>query len=167
MSALPVLLPDLYCLYCCVCCLPDLCCLRVLQALSLEAQTPELAARTLVSGRVTAWEAGYPVPLAQARTPPLACLPACCLPLACLPACLLLASPCSYYCLQHCRCLCLLLPAAPPPACLPGLHSLPLSVVAPLPPFCLTACAGSCLHRAGRRSGHRDCCASVDGAGSG
>lgn len=127
MSALPVLLPDLYCLYCCVCCL------RVLQALSLEAQTPELAAaRTLVSGRVTAWEAGYPFPLAQARTPPLACLPAAYRLLACLPACCLprLAATTARSTAAACACCCLQFPRLQLPrlrACPPSTHSRCLS----------------------------------------
>ncbi|KAL4856961.1 DIS3-like exonuclease 2 [Chlorella vulgaris] len=38
------------------------------EVLTAESQTAELAARTLVNARVTAWEAGYPFPLAQVRS---------------------------------------------------------------------------------------------------
>jgi DIS3-like exonuclease 2 len=38
------------------------------QALKTEAQTAQLAARTLVSARVAAWEAQFPFPLAQVRS---------------------------------------------------------------------------------------------------
>ncbi|KAI3425159.1 hypothetical protein D9Q98_008930 [Chlorella vulgaris] len=38
------------------------------EVLRAEAQTAELAARTLVNARVTAWDAGYPFPLAQVRS---------------------------------------------------------------------------------------------------
>ena len=41
-----------------------------MQALKTEAQTADLAARTLVSGRVTAWEREFPFPLAQASHSP-------------------------------------------------------------------------------------------------
>jgi DIS3-like exonuclease 2 len=40
----------------------------VLQALKREAQTADLSARTLVSARMEAWQAGYPFPLAQVRS---------------------------------------------------------------------------------------------------
>ncbi len=38
---------------------------REMQMLKTEAQTAQLAARTLVSARVAAWEAQFPFPLAQ------------------------------------------------------------------------------------------------------
>ena len=45
------------------------------QALKTEAQTLELAARTLVSARLTAWDTGFPFPLAQVRGRPNCPLP--------------------------------------------------------------------------------------------
>lgn len=119
--------------------------------LKTEAQTAQLAARTLVSARVAAWEAQFPFPLAQVGLPRLFGLQELA---AALNGCSISER------LQHFR-VDLWQGLADAATCSAAhCETLPPTRVSPLP-------TGAVILGPGRRSGDRDCGTAQHGAGAG